>query len=93
MSRFVRGKRFCYFIYHTHTHTHTHTQINLVIGDITTDSCQEELINTTIAKFGKLDILINNAGINLPNSSMITGSMETFDKIMNTNLRRLSDNK
>ncbi|XP_012939001.1 3-oxoacyl-[acyl-carrier-protein] reductase FabG [Aplysia californica] len=37
-----------------------------VVGDITDQKTREELINRTVEKFGKINILVNNAGIFAP---------------------------
>lgn len=48
---------------------------------------RENLINKTIAHFGRLDILVNNAAIN-PYYGPLEGSDEAvFDKIMNVNVK------
>lgn len=56
----------------------------LVQADVTCDG--ERIINETIGKFERLDVLINNAGVARYNT-IETTSMEEFDYIMNTNLR------
>jgi 3-oxoacyl-[acyl-carrier protein] reductase len=46
----------------------------------------EELINNVVADFGKLDILINNAGITRDNLLMRMNE-ESWDEVINTNLK------
>ena len=46
----------------------------------------EELINTVIADFGKIDVLINNAGITKDNLLMRM-SEDQWDAVINTNLK------
>lgn len=46
----------------------------------------EELVKNVIADFGKIDILINNAGITRDNL-MLRMSEEQWDKVINTNLK------
>ena len=53
------------------------------VGDFT--SC-EELIKKAIEKFGKIDVLVNNAGITRDNLIMRMKE-EDFDKVINTNLK------
>ena len=53
------------------------------VGDFT--SC-EELIKKAIEKFGKIDVLVNNAGITRDNLIMRMKE-EEFDKVINTNLK------
>ncbi|KAG6454307.1 hypothetical protein O3G_MSEX008633 [Manduca sexta] len=47
----------------------------------------QNIIKQTIAKFGKLDILINNAGFLAFTKVLQEDMMEVYDKVMNTNLR------
>ena len=53
------------------------------VGDFT--SC-EELIKKAIEKFGKIDVLVNNAGITRDDLIMRMKE-EDFDKVINTNLK------
>lgn len=57
-------------------------------GDITKEVDTIDILNKTIDKFGKLDILINNAGI-LETGTIETTSLEQFDRVMNTNVRSM----
>ncbi|CAB3397538.1 unnamed protein product [Caenorhabditis bovis] len=64
--------------------------INVVAADVTTSEGQDKILNTTLAKFGKLDILINNAGAAIADPSGAAGSemsLETLDKNFNSNTR------
>lgn len=53
-------------------------------GDLTTPGFCEQVINQTIEKFGRIDVLINNAGIN--DGCNITSSLETFQQSLKNNL-------
>ena len=53
------------------------------VGDF--NSC-EELVKKAIEKFGKIDVLVNNAGITRDNLIMRMKE-EDFDKVINTNLK------
>ncbi len=55
-------------------------------GDITEQSVCEQIVNETISKLGRIDILFNNAGT-LHLGLMEDSPMENFDSIMNLNLR------
>ena len=59
-----------------------------VLGNIADDSVQKKIIDETIAKFGRLDVLVNNAGIisafdNIEHPNV----MEGFDQIHAVNVR------
>jgi len=58
----------------------------LVTGDLTRESDVKRLVDTTIEKFGSLNILVNNAGI-MEHGTIETTSMEQFDLVMNANVR------
>jgi len=59
-----------------------------IIGDITIESDAKMIIEKVIQTFGKLNVLINNAGI-LDRGTIETTSLEQYDKVMNTNVRSL----
>lgn len=54
--------------------------------DLAMDGAAEKLINDTIEKAGRIDVLINNAGITA-DTLMMRMSDEQFDNVINTNLR------
>lgn len=58
----------------------------LLTGELTKDSDVKDILDKTISHFGKLDILINNAGI-LETGSIENTSVEQYDRIFNTNVR------
>ncbi|CAH0714021.1 unnamed protein product, partial [Brenthis ino] len=61
---------------------------NLVISaDITKENDGKRIIEETIDKFGKLDVLINNAGIISFVCVAEENVMEVYDSTINTNLR------
>lgn len=55
-----------------------------IVADVTIDA--EKIIDETIAKFQRLDVLVNNAGI-LAAGGLLDIEVEQFDRILNTNLR------
>uniref|UniRef100_A0AC34F5M9 Uncharacterized protein n=1 Tax=Panagrolaimus sp. ES5 TaxID=591445 RepID=A0AC34F5M9_9BILA len=64
----------------------TEDNIHCVRGSITDPGIQKSLIEETVKKFGKLDILINNAGgINMQEKNQ--RSMETLGYILDLNLK------
>lgn len=56
----------------------------VILADVTVDA--ERIITETIEKFGRLDVLINNAGF-LVRGTIESTQMEDFDKVMTTMLR------
>lgn len=57
-----------------------------IVADLSADDVAEKLINDTIEKFGRIDVLINNAGIT-NDTLLMRMSDEQFDNVLNTNLR------
>ena len=55
-------------------------------SDLATDGAAEKLINDTIEKCGRIDVLINNAGITA-DTLLMRMTDEQFDSVLNTNLR------
>jgi len=54
--------------------------------DVTDESQVERLITETVKRYGRLDLLVNNAGIG-GGGPIENTSTETFDLVLNTNLR------
>lgn len=59
-----------------------------VIADICNGNDTERIIGDTIAKFSKLDVLINSAGI-IGSGTIENTTLEQYDRIMNVNCRSL----
>ena len=57
------------------------------VVDVTNKSDIEELVNSTKKKFGSVDILINNAGIGGELSYMHDYSDDTFESVIDVNVR------
>lgn len=58
----------------------------LIVADVTKETDNVRVIETTIAKLGKLDVLVNNAGKGT-GGSIETTTLEQYDDIMTTNVR------
>ncbi|CAG2174431.1 unnamed protein product [Oppiella nova] len=58
-----------------------------VVGDVTKEDDCRRLVDATIKSFGKLDVLVNNAGYGAITSIYNTDLMATYDSLMATNLR------
>ncbi|KAJ0172869.1 hypothetical protein K1T71_011045 [Dendrolimus kikuchii] len=57
----------------------------VIVADVTKDA--KRIIDETIAAFGKIDVLINNAGISRPGCIADGKLIESYDALMDTNLR------
>lgn len=55
-------------------------------GDIAFESDVKRLFDTTLKEFGRIDVVVNNAGIMSP-SPIAKGDVDSFDKVIATNLR------
>ncbi|XP_030373895.1 uncharacterized protein LOC115623616 [Scaptodrosophila lebanonensis] len=54
--------------------------------DMNKDAEVEQIVSATLAKYGRIDVLVNNAGI-LELGSIENTSLEQYDHVMNTNVR------
>ena len=61
-------------------------KVLLVKADVSNKEEAEGLVNQTIEKFGKIDVLVNNAGITKDNLIMRM-SEEDFEKVLDINLK------
>lgn len=55
--------------------------------DVTSEQDVSQLIETTLANFGKLDIAFNNAGIEIEKQKVADADEAIFDKIMDINVK------
>lgn len=58
----------------------------LVIADVTSEGDVKTVVDKTVGKFGRLDILVNSAGV-IETGSIETTSLEQYDRVMNANVR------
>ncbi|KAI8627608.1 3-oxoacyl-reductase [Xylariaceae sp. FL1651] len=57
------------------------------IGDVTKREDWERLLKDAVDKFGKLDIVVNNAGAAYPNKATEEVTEAEFDRVMNVNVK------
>ena len=57
-----------------------------VTTDVTQRGAIEALVSRTIAEFGRLDVMLNNAGVAI-SATVLDMTDETFDKVLSINLR------
>jgi len=60
----------------------------VITGDLTKEEDNVKIIKETIDKYGKLDVLVNNAGI-IEVGTIENTSLEQYDRVMNTNVRSI----
>ncbi|CAG2177957.1 unnamed protein product, partial [Oppiella nova] len=60
-----------------------------VRADLMVDRDVKNLVEKTIEVFGKIDILVNNAGIGPTATFEQSAYLESYDKVMNTNVRSI----
>lgn len=59
------------------------------MADLTLKNDIKRLIDTTISVFGRLDVLVNNAGVVGQTGIEDVDVIDKFDKIMDTNVRAI----
>ena len=57
-----------------------------VAGDVTEPSVRKDIVQKTVDKFGRLDVLIPNAGV-AAKTSIYNATEESYDQIMNLNCK------
>jgi NAD(P)-dependent dehydrogenase (short-subunit alcohol dehydrogenase family) len=60
-----------------------------VRSDVSSEAEVKALIEKTVASYGRLDVVFNNAGIESPTKPLHEQSVEDFDKLMAVNVRGL----
>jgi NAD(P)-dependent dehydrogenase (short-subunit alcohol dehydrogenase family) len=57
-------------------------------GDIADLTTHERMLNTAVSRFGRVDVLVNNAGVGpLERLDFLETTPESFDRVMGVNLR------
>lgn len=59
------------------------------LADVTQNADMAGLVATALARFGRLDIMVNNAGISHANQPMLQVSEAEFDRIFQVNVKSL----
>ena len=56
--------------------------------DISCTKCQKEVVSNILERYGRIDFLVNNAGVApLQRSDLLEMSEESYDRVMNINLK------
>ncbi|CAN6903991.1 hypothetical protein Bca4012_094965 [Brassica carinata] len=66
------------------------SQVAFISCDVSVEADVENLVNLTVARFGRLDILFNNAGVlgdQKKHKSILDFNAEEFDQVMRVNVR------
>jgi NAD(P)-dependent dehydrogenase (short-subunit alcohol dehydrogenase family) len=58
-----------------------------IAGNLTNQEHRKEIVEKTVAKFGRLDILVANAGVSGSGQTVHTVTEEVYDEVMNTNVK------
>ncbi|XP_076247472.1 3-oxoacyl-[acyl-carrier-protein] reductase FabG-like [Calliopsis andreniformis] len=58
----------------------------IITGELTNEADANNIIESTVKHYGRLDVLVNNAGI-LENGSIENTSLEQYDRVFNVNVR------
>ncbi|MDO1449675.1 SDR family oxidoreductase [Rhodocytophaga aerolata] len=56
-------------------------------GDVSQEKDVMQAFSHCIEAFGTVDVLINNAGIGIPSPNLAETDLETYDRMVNTNMR------
>jgi 3-oxoacyl-[acyl-carrier protein] reductase len=59
------------------------------IGDVSLKADFQRMVDEVLAAFGRLDVVVNNAGITHPNTSMLEVDEATFDHVFAVNVKSI----
>lgn len=62
-------------------------EVITVQANVSEEEDVKNFVNTTVEKFGRIDVLFNNAGVSGSSVSTIEQTVEEFDKVINVNLK------
>lgn len=63
-------------------------EFQVLAGNIADISCQASLVDQVLDRFGRIDLLVNNAGVApLERKELLEMSAESFDRVLGINLR------
>lgn len=57
--------------------------------DVSLSKEMGELVQASVARFGRIDVMVNNAGISHPNGPMLNVSEEFFDRLFAVNVKSI----
>jgi 3-oxoacyl-[acyl-carrier protein] reductase len=60
-----------------------------VTADVTRSDSVKAMVDAALQRFGRLDVLVNNAGTTHKNRSMLEVDEETFDRVYATNVKSI----
>ncbi|KAL0871097.1 hypothetical protein ABMA27_004901 [Loxostege sticticalis] len=59
----------------------------VIVADMTKDNDVQKIVNDTLKQFGKIDVLVNNAGVGGDTDITDENAIKVYDNIISTNLR------
>ena len=66
---------------------HPHDNLRSFRGDVSQEADVKAGFAACLEAFGTVDVLLNNAGLGLPTPDLSTADLDTFDRMVDTNLR------
>jgi NAD(P)-dependent dehydrogenase (short-subunit alcohol dehydrogenase family) len=62
--------------------------VTAIVGDVRTEATATQACEAAMVRFGRLDVLVNNAGIDPLNATTVTGTSEAqWDAVMDVNVK------
>ena len=66
-------------------------EIATVVGDVSVSEVRQEIVNATLSTFGKVDVLVNSAGVLIPGSPIPGLHPQDAQKMMDVNVQAACD--
>jgi 3-hydroxy acid dehydrogenase/malonic semialdehyde reductase len=64
-----------------------HAALTSFLGDVGSEADVRAAFRLCVETYGGVDVLINNAGLGLPTPDLAETDLETYDRMVNTNMR------
>ena len=69
-----------------HEIVHTGGEAIAVVCDVSDEASVQQMVDETLAQWGRIDVLVNNAAANLPNIDVVDMEIDAWRRVVDVNL-------